>query len=169
MREARNTYLSVPYLIMPDDPARQEDAGASFGGASYPAANRAIYMPFSLPVTKPLKSMAVWATTVAGTFDLGIYDEGCSARLVSQGSASVVSGLNTFTLATPFLLEAGVLYHAAMSHSSTAQFVRFGITVNALRLGGAAQEASAHPLPSTATPAQVASAYMPGIILDFIQ
>jgi hypothetical protein len=163
-------FLPVPWLVpVPADTKALEGSVTLNGGGAWPSANRAIYVPFSVPYTMLLKSMGFVATTASGNYDLGIYDATCTTRLVSSGAQGIGANLNTFTLTTPLLLEAGVRYYVAMSCSSTPALVRWTPQLESLRLSGAMQEASAHPLPATATGIVVASSYMPGIVFDFEQ
>ena len=163
------SYLPVPWLI-PRGPESLGDLSAMGGGVNWPASNRAIYQPFSLPLTKLVKSMSVWFATASGNFDIGLYDSDCVVRLVSQGAASVSTGFSTFSFPVPILLEAGLRYYAGLVCSATPQVVKWDTPAGNLRVAGLAQEAlGATTLPATATPAQIASALQPCIVLDFEQ
>lgn len=139
-------------------------AGAGFGSAAvWPAANRAIYWPFTVETACAAKKIAWLNGGTVGAFnvDVGIYDIN-AARLVSAGptalgSASVVQVADiTDTPLTPGI------YFAAMSvDSNTPTFQRVPTSAAALRVMGVQQEASAATLPSTATFANPASAYLP--------
>jgi hypothetical protein len=137
---------------------------------AWPAANRAIYHPMFFPMTGRISAIAiVCAVTGSGTFDLGIYDETCTNRLQSLGSTSLVAGINTWTLASPFLVPSGKQFYVAMSASTiSATFLRQATVIVPLRAMGVAQQATAHPLPATATPAQVTSTYLPPFGLTFV-
>ncbi len=66
-------------------------------------------------------------------------------------------------------MEAGVRYFLGMSCSSaTASILREAPSVGAMRRGGFAQQATAHPLPANPTLAQVTSGYIPMFALDFV-
>lgn len=162
--------LSSPYIVaMPAEMAGY--TGLSVGTSAWPAANRALYVPLFVPSTQRLKTVSVWcAATGSGTFDLGLYDGLGTTLLGSMGSTALVAtSVNTWTPTNPILVEAGVRYYLGMSASSaTSTFVRVNPNVSAARGGGLAQQATAHPLPSTATPAQVASAYAPVFALTFV-
>ena len=167
MRPATGVVPS-PWIVALPTPTRTHiggSAGSPVNGA-WPGANRALYLPFSLPVTMRMVSMSVFATSISGTYDLGLYDETLAVQLGHLGSTTVATGLNTWTPATPVLLEAGRNYYAAMSCSNTtANFIRVNPSAGAMGVGGCAQEATAHPLPTTPTGAVVASAFFPIISL----
>lgn len=163
--------LPQPYLIIgPLEVAPW--ATLAFSAAVWPAANRAIYFPLRLPVTVLLKSVSIWVSVAtAGTFDLGLYAGDGTTRLDSMGSTTMVAAsINTWTLATPILVEAGVRYYLGMSCStaSTATILRQNLIITAMRGIGASQQATAHPLPSPAVPAQTTTAYAPMFALTFV-
>lgn len=146
-------------------------ASPAFAASAWPSANRALYTPLCLPSTQRIKTIGVWCSvTGSGTFDIGIYAADGVTLLASMGSTSLVgTSVNLWTPANPLLIEAGVRYNLAMSCSTaSAQFVRTAPAVTFLRGGGIAQMATAHPLPATFVPAQVAAAYAPVFALTFV-
>lgn len=140
------------------------EAGGAPGSAVWPAANRAIFVPFALAGQYPV--VKVWwanGAAVAGNVDCGVYSvDGTlllSAGSTAQAGTSIVQSV---TLGTPVLLEAGSYYMALAASSASAQFLRQpNATIAGMQLCGMAQQASALPLPATFTLATVASQYVP--------
>lgn len=132
--------------------------------ANWPSANRAIYWPFYL------RSYAVFSkfwvchgSPVTGNIDMGVFAED-GTKLVSTGSTAAAG--STFTIqdidVTDFALSMGMYYFGISSSSaSTNLYCATWVTTVNMRIMGFAQEASALPLPSTMTPANPASAYIP--------
>jgi len=162
--------LPQPYIIT-SSPASAVAANVSaYALAAFPAANRALFIPFTLPSTQRIATVSVYAGG-SGTFDLGIYEKTCVTKLASLGSTTLsANAVNTWTLTKPFLVRKGELFWLGLSASAvTATFVSQPRTVTTLRTMGVAQQTTAHPLPSPATPAQVASTFIPTFALTFIQ
>jgi len=123
--------------------------------ANWNAANEASYYPIRLQFAYQLASMYVQLGTISGTknWDIGIYDR-IGTRLWSSGSFAGTSGAFTVkTLTTPILLSPGTYYMALCADSATNNGVqrrslpRTGIG----NLLGMAIQATAFPLPATAT------------------
>lgn len=141
-------------------------ATASMGGApassAWPAANRAIFVPFRL--SRPWPCVSAWlanGATVAGTnhCDIGIYSED-GTRLASTGS-TVTTGTNVIQrIALAATLGSGV-YYMALALDSTETVFRSAFSSGPSRASGTLQQAAAFPLPATATFAALASTYMP--------
>lgn len=168
-RFLRQPNLPSPYVIAPDYSGLRLGSNVAWALATYAGGNRALYIPFSLPVTARMASMSCWIGTSSGTFDLGLIDGLGTTRLASMGSTSTASGKNTWTPTDPILLEAGVRYYAAISCSNTtATFTRLGTTALVQRAFGMAQQATAHPIPANPVPAQVGAAFYPLIALTFV-
>ncbi len=167
-----NLLLPSPYILgMNRETGLSQNAVAFNTTTVYPAANRALYMPFYLPSTQLILSVSIYCSVVGGgNFDLGLINSTCTTLLASLGSTALsTTGIKTWTLVTPIQVLAGQRGYIGMSCSSgTSQFLRQTSSVISLRAGSMAQEASAHPLPSSPTPAQVASAYLPTIALTFV-
>lgn len=136
---------------------------ATYQAAAWPSANRAYYIPFQLPVDA--YAYALWArgNNTTGNYDLGLYDENF-ARITSKGSTALAAALleHLFELR----LYAGRTYYMAMSESSTGSVFRAtcGSVARAAQMGLASQD-SAHALPSTMTPVDAASDYIPLLAL----
>jgi hypothetical protein len=162
------TILGQPYIIgLPREATDMTVLAVTPQGWT---ANQAKYIPFALQTTQRLVSVSAFCTVSAGNFDLGLYASDGVTRLDSLGSTAVGGNntKNTWTLTTPILLECDRIHWIAMSASTTSTWT--GYTVSAVngRLGGLAQQASAHPLPSTATPAQVTTTSWPMLAATFL-
>lgn len=120
----------------------------------WPTANLAIYVP--LRVTHPIVARKlVWVTgnAVSGNYDIGLYDA-TGKRLVSSGSIAV-SGTDTLILfdMADLQLEQQIVYLAFALSSATCRYYGHLLTTDTqeMRIAGLMQEASAVPLPATAT------------------
>lgn len=135
---------------------------AGFTTTCAPEANRAYFIPFYLPDTFTVTSLIYGnGAAPSGNVDLGIYDED-GVRLVSSGSTAKpgVGGPRAIDV-TDTVLTAG-RYYWGYAQSNTAAV--FGWTHSALIvniMSGALQQASAFPLPATATFAAPSHQAMP--------
>lgn len=131
---------------------------------NWPSANLAIYVGFAIPFPFKVKSV-FWAngTTVTGNADVGVYSFGSTTRLFNLGATARAgaSDIQPVNLGTPFLLGPGS-YYMALTNTTTGSFFRwtFG-TLSDARMTGLYQQATANPLPATATLAALTSAYWP--------
>ena len=138
-------------------------AGTSSASGGWPQSNRAIFVPFRL--TSPFSVSTMWwenGATATGNVDIGIYTED-GTRLVSSGSTAQ-TGTNTTqsVTVTTTQLGPGLFYLAlALSSSSGTIFRNTGGGIQNQRVMGLAQQASAFPLPATATLAVMTTAYLP--------
>ena len=129
------------------------------GSSAWPAADRAIYIPFR--IAQPIlvvKMFMINGATVNGNVDLGIYDP-AGVRLVSMGSTAQAgaSALQTFDI-TDTQIGPGLFYMALAIDNTTATTIRESDSSGVdLAVFGCAQEASAFPLPATATFAAISS------------
>lgn len=132
--------------------------------AAWASANQAVYVPIQVRGRVDIDHIG-WlvGTTQSGNYDLGIYapdSEGKpGTRLFSTGSTANPSFVNpdfTFALLSTSLRLVRGLYYLALAISNTTQTVMrsvAGTTVgNAQIMGGVFTQASALPLPATATP-----------------
>lgn len=142
-------------------------AGVTFGNpssAAWPTANRAIYMPFAIPFELNVKRV-FWCNgaSTTGNADMGVYSH-TGARLFSIGTTARTgtSVLQYVTLGTPFLLSPGDYYMAFALDSGTGSMVRFSSSVlSDWKMTGLLQQASAFPLPASATFATMVTAMCP--------
>jgi hypothetical protein len=137
--------------------------GSSFSaGAVWPAANRAIYVPFIVDVTVTAVAMFIEIAVQSGNCDVGIYDE-VGNRLVSMGSTAVgAAGLQTFNIADT-TLRPGLYYMAMCVDNVVASVFRSGgpQVVQQQTFGQRQQAVGAVTLPDPATFANPASLYTP--------
>jgi len=133
------------------------------GSAAWPAANRAIFVPFEVPIPLVATRM-IWrnGSAVSGNVDAGIYDL-AGNRLASIGSTAQ-SGTSTQQSVdlTDTLLRPGVYLMALALDNTTGTIARWGNPgVQMLEAAGVRQMASAFPLPDPVTLAAPSSAYVP--------
>lgn len=138
--------------------------GLGISAAAWPTANKAIYVPFSVYETITVRKM-FWENggSVSGNVDVGIYDINW-VRLVSSGSTAQAgtSAIQEVNI-TDTTLASGIYYLAMAMDNNTGQIGRWGPTAAIGRGLGVSEEASAFPLPSTATLSALASGYLPGV------
>lgn len=136
------------------------------GNNAWPAANRALFVPFVIHEPFVVQKMAVYnATTAAGNVDIGIYTED-GTLLVSSGSTAMAGTSTQQTFSISKTLAPG-RYYMAIAFSSTSAILRASTTsLASTQLSGVLQMASAFPLPATATFAVAASAYIPAFGLS---
>lgn len=130
---------------------------------AYPAANRAFFVQFAIAFPFVVRKMFWFNGTTAATdsADVGVYTEE-GARVVS-GGGTAISGANTLQEVdvTDTLLQPGRYWFAYAQNGTTATpWVAAPATAVARVLGGA-QMSSAYVLPSTFTPAALASSLIP--------
>jgi hypothetical protein len=137
----------------------------NLASAGWPAANRAIFMPFELE--QPMIVTRAWlfngASANTGNWDVGLYTAD-GTRLVNMGSMLQSGGINSlqqFDLSDT-LLGRGVFYFAVAcnSVSTTVYRVAAGAAQDWLLWGGLQQD-SAFALPATATFASNQTAFFP--------
>jgi len=126
----------------------------TMSSSTWPAANRAVFIPFRLAV--PITVTQFWllnGETVPGTehFDIGVYDL-AGTKIASTGSTDQtgVSVLQTVDV-TDFTIGPGGFYLACAMDTNTATILDIWPTLECCRLVGLAEQASAFPLPATAT------------------
>lgn len=129
-------------------------SGGIVASAAWPAANQACYIPFKLPWPYVVRRLFwVNGSSVNSNADIGIYTSG-GAKLYSSGSTaqSGASVPQYVTPASPLLLLPD-LYFLGLSFSGTTNkaFMDTAITAILGRFLGMYQQASALPLPATAT------------------
>lgn len=131
--------------------------------ATWPTANKAIFVPFVVRRAFTVRQLAWWnGSAVSGNVDCGVYDE-VGTKIVSAGSTAQ-SGTSAAQIVnvTDSLLPAG-LYYAAMARDTTTGSTGCGQALNAAhaRAVGAYCMTSAFPLPTTATFAAAADVHVP--------
>lgn len=136
---------------------------APTAGSTWPAANRAIYVPVLVEDAVVVTQMAVYPTVQSGNFDVGIYSE-TGTRLVSKGSTAVgAANAPQAVDITDTPLVPGVYFLAMCVDNTTAAFLRVASgTAGYYTFCGQQQQAvGAVTLPDPATFANIASAYSP--------
>ena len=145
--------------------ARNQGVAAAPASATYPAANRAIYIPFYLPLTWLAQGGGlVNGSSVTGNADFGIYSA-AGNRIISRGSvarsgasAPQLDDFASFALLTPGRYYMGF---SASSGAANTAWLNTSVTTAIGKSLGLLQEASAFPLPATMTPAAWASTGLP--------
>jgi hypothetical protein len=141
-------------------------ASQSDGSAAWPSANRAIFIPLYLSAPFVVAT-AFWANggTASGNIDVGVYDV-AGTRLGSIGTTAQ-SGTSTVQSASLALALAPGVYFLAIAMDNTTGTVRAinigNTSLLLMEVCGIQQMASAFVLPSTATFANPASAFIPFI------
>lgn len=130
--------------------------------AVWPGANLAVYVPFRIATPTTIVKM-FWVNASAGTdsVDVGIYDSQGN-QLVHSGS-TLTSGTSSTQVVntTDITLERG-LYYAAMAYNGITNKPMGYFPSSVLCRGmGVYNQASAFPLPSTATFAGASNAAIP--------
>lgn len=140
------------------------NGGNTYNSVAWPAANRGIFVPFSLHA--PYWCRMVWwanGATANGNIDCGVYAVGTS-HLLSAGSTAQAgtTSVQSVVLGTPVLLMPGS-YYMALSASATTVTMRASNSSLQNQIGvGMAQQATVLPLPTTVfAPATMANAYLP--------
>lgn len=133
--------------------------------AVFPSANLAIYIPFTVYETITIVKLSILnGAAVSGNVDVGIYDAG-GAKIISTGSTaqSGTSAIQTFDI-TDTVLSPGLYYLAIAMDNTTGAIENVTVTAIDVEALGVFQEASAFPLPSSATPAAFAQTVLPLIL-----
>lgn len=140
-------------------------AGSLSASAAWPAANLAIFVPFTVyePITV-VKLSILNGTAVSGNVDIGIYGAG-GARLVSSGSTAQAgaSAIQTFDITDTYLVP-GLHYLALAIDNATGTIDNVGVTAIDVEALGVMQQATAFPLPATATFEAFAQTIVPLIV-----
>lgn len=132
--------------------------------AVWAAANQAFYLPFTIETACTVAQMITWnGTAVSGNVDVGIYSWG-GTRLVSSGSTAQAgtSTLQVFDIANT-ALDPGDYYMAMAMDNVTGQIFRLSVSQYHGLAYNIKIQASAFPLPATATFANPTAAYAPVI------
>lgn len=158
----------MPNVLTTITPWSNESVGIIFSttlaSAVYPTANLALYFPFAISQSCIAVDMFCYnGAAVAGNVDMGIYTAG-GTLLVSTGATAQAStnvlqkiAITDTTLVGPNDFYMGI----SLSDATTATLFRVATAAQTQGSQGGLQEASAHPLPATATFAACATAYTP--------
>lgn len=141
--------------------------GALTTSTAWPAANRAILIPFRLPRRVTLYQAVVGSgATATGNFDVGVYQPD-GKRVISAGSTAKGNSVETVVNLTDTLIGPG-FYYMALSASTTNNFIastvaNAGIAKNL----GIRQASSAFALPDPITFETAASNIIPAFSMWF--
>lgn len=150
--------------VDPRQPCGMSGANLQGGNSIWPTASLAIYLPIEISVFCTITALLIQVSVASGNLDVGIYDE-TGAKLVSSGSTVVgAAGIQNVNIADT-ALKPGVYFAAMAVDNITASFIRLSITQDMGRSVGCQQQATAFPLPATATFAAFTQAYLPLISL----
>lgn len=137
---------------------------ATVASATYPAANRALYFPFTIRRAVTVYRFFWLNGTTASTDNVqaGVYD--ITGKSVALGAATLAAGTSAcqFDNVADFNLEPGDYFIAIWCNGTTTHMIRNNGALHAWRSAGCYQESSlAGGLPATATFANAATQYCP--------
>lgn len=128
----------------------------TFAAYNWPAQNRGVYIPISIPWAYPV-ARVFWAngsTITTSSMCFAIYNVD-GVRLMTTGvTAQSGASLFQYVDVTDFILPAGVYYFFLSNNSATVTSRAFGnseIKTQEGRVGGLLQQASVEAAPTTAT------------------
>lgn len=130
---------------------------------SWPVANQALYVPFSLSTPITFSTMFLMVGTASGNVDLGVFDS-AGTKIVSTGSTAVSGSTAIQTISVTSTRLAPGQYYLAMSYSASTGSAVFRVLVSNsqfLQAAGCAQQTSSLPLPATATFASITNTFVP--------
>ena len=134
----------------------------TLASATWTSANVAIYVPFSISSPRLIRKL-FWqnGTAVSGNVDCGIYDS-AGTKIVSTGSTaqSGTSAIQSVDI-TDTMLGPGQYFLALAMDNTTATTIRASINSVRVKMYGIFQQATAFPLPATATFATNTGGYLP--------
>jgi hypothetical protein len=135
------------------------------GAATWPAAQRAIFVPFRLSWQFMVRRMAWVNTNTTGTLDVGVYAlDGtrlCSTGAVTRTGANV---LQSAAVTAPLMLGPGTYYFASLCSSAAGTLIGLVATIATWdpRCHGLAKlDAGANTLPAVATLASYTDTVIP--------
>lgn len=167
MRRLKRNLLPDPWMpreFWPEILAYGAPPSATYQASTWPTADRAFYLPFVLPCDARIYAVRARGTNTTGNYDIGLYDE-YFRRIASKGSTANANA--ALELSVDLQLCGGRMYWMALVMSSTSSGVIRATegSVNRLVFAGLTQEDSALPLPATATPVDIASDFVPMMVL----
>jgi len=129
---------------------------------AWPSASRAMYIPVACPGPFTIRKFTCHnGGAVSGNVDLGIYTSEGQLIISTGGTAQSGTGTQQVIDVTDTLIPPGWYYLAMVIDNGTGTNQRVASSAFAKRFHGCRQQASAYPLPSTATFADAADAYWP--------
>lgn len=143
------------------------DSNVGFAGAAWPVANKALFIPFYIHRPVTVRQVA-WqnGTTVSGNVDVGVYDTSGSL-LASLGSTAQTgtSSPQIGNIADTALTPGGYFMAMAVDNTTGLFFRCSSIPAQLMQAAGIQEATTSFPLPSTATFANPAAAYVPQVVL----
>lgn len=136
----------------------------SDGSNTYPAANRSVFVPFSL--SRRTVTVGVFAVTgsgtVAGNWDVGVYDATMANKIGSLGSTAASGASTVQKGALALTLDRGDFWMAFDASSATGTWFAWAPQPRQLRGYGVYELLSTFPLPSgPVTPTAIANGFIP--------
>ena len=129
---------------------------------AWPANDTALFIPFRISSPFLIASIFWRNATTSGNVDAGVYDA-AGTKLLSTGSIAG-SGAMQVVDVTDTLIGPGLFYIAFASSTTGASFRSVAnFTANELKVLGCAQQATALPLPATATFATITAVAVPEV------
>lgn len=130
---------------------------------TWPAANRAIFVPFLVYQPVVVVKLFTIVGTSSGNIDVGIYDTGAN-RLVSAGSTAM-AGTNTIQIfdVTDTTLNPGSYYFAVALDNNSGSLQAAAPAVAVASAIGVLSQSTAFALPATATFAAAQDACAPAV------
>ncbi len=126
--------------------------GNTSASAVYPSANQAQYVPFVVEHTVTAYQMGVYnGTVVSGNISLGLYNQHGTRLVVSANTAQAGTSAPQKVDITDTVLTPGTYYMALSCDNVTATFFRNTQAFQLSIAHGLKVQATAYPLPATAT------------------
>lgn len=141
------------------------------GTNTWPAANDAIFVPFELDQQQTLNKIHLRVITQAGNLDVGIYPSTGGAKIITQGATAVAAaGLQTIDISNTVLAKGRYLFAMSCDTSTVAfQMVEHtGVNPAGLDQLGFTKQATAYPLPASATLAAPTAGRAPYAVLEWL-
>ncbi len=131
------------------------------GATVWPAANRALYVPFEIYAPCAALQIGFNVAVQSGNLDVGIYDV-AGNRIVSSGSTGVAAAGDQVVDIADTTLPAAAYFLAMSCDNTTASFLAITLVAPVLQSIGVQQQAlGSVTLPNPATFANPAAGYIP--------
>lgn len=139
-------------------------AGAP-SSTAWPAANRALFIPFVLPQPIVVTQAVVGCgSTGSGNFDVGVYDA-AGNLIVSSGATARSASSEVVAALTDTRLGEGLYYMALAADGTNNYIAGVPAQVGIVKAMGIKEAASSYTLPATVTYATASSAFIPYFVL----
>jgi hypothetical protein len=131
---------------------------------TWQATNRALFVPFRLPLQKTVFRIMVGCGATAGNFDAGIYDE-WGNLIVSTGSTAKATSSEVIVNIADTPIGPGLFYMALATNGVTAMIGQVGSILSFTQALGIRMMESAFPLPDPVTFAVTTGTLIPSMSL----